>query len=183
MVKFLCASLLAMALGMPTAVNASDGDTNTATWNFDGLLTDADVNQLSTAIIDLSHETRFDLNNDSLVDFADLSVWVHELNNTWIGDANLDGEFSSADFVSVFGSGKFETGLAAGWGEGDWHADGVFSSGDFVVAFQDGGYERGPRAANLIALPEPSAVWLLGSALIGVNVVARRRRIYNDSTA
>ena len=52
----------------------------------------------------------FDLNDDGVVNYADREVWVNDLKNTWIGDANLNGEFNSGDMVQVFSRGKYETG-------------------------------------------------------------------------
>ena len=72
---------------------------------------------------------------------TDHEIWVHELKHTWYGDADLNDEFNSNDFVQVFQAGKYETVLDAGWAEGDWDASGTFDSSDFVVAFQDGGYD------------------------------------------
>ena len=72
-------------------------------------------------------------------------MWIHELKGTWIGDANLDGEFNSGDFVQVFAAGKYETGDFAGWEEGDFTGDWQFNGSDLVDAFVDGGYEIGPR--------------------------------------
>ena len=81
----------------------------------------------------------------------------------------------SGDFVAVFTAGKFETGEAATWAEGDWNGDGVFGSGDFVAAFTDGGFELGPRqGAASATVPEPSTVVLL--ALGAVMMLPRRRR-------
>ena len=78
----------------------------------------------------------FDVNYDRILDEEDLAVWITELKNTWFGDANLDGEFNSGDFVSVFQANKFETGSAATWSEGDWNGDGEFNTSDFVFAFR-----------------------------------------------
>ena len=102
----------------------------------------------------------------------DHGIWVHELKKTWFGDADLNGEFNSNDFVQVFQAGKYETALSAGWAEGDWDASGTFESGDFVVAFQDGGYELG-SLPPVGAVPEPTSVLLLVIGLMGVAV--RRR--------
>jgi hypothetical protein len=94
---------------------------------------------------------------------------------TFIGDANLDGEFNSGDLVEIFTVGTYETGQRAGWAEGDWNGDGVFGSGDLVFAFQDGGYEQGPRA-SVLSVPEPSAALLL--ALAATITVSTSRRMW-----
>ena len=121
----------------------------------DGQLTNADVDLLGSEIASGANTPSFDLNADGAVDSGDLTVWVKDLKNSWIGDANLNGEFNSGDLVTVFQAGLFETGQPATWSAGDWSGDGVFSSGDFVAAFQDGGFEQGPRPAAVV--PEPSS--------------------------
>ena len=129
-----------------------------------------DIDLLSAEIRRGRYRQQFDLNDDKSVDMIDHGIWVHELKNTWYGDADLNDEFNSHDFVQVFQEGKYETALAAGWAEGDWDASGTFDSSDFVVAFQDGGYELGKRT-DVAAVPEPGAwamlviglvVWLFG---------------------
>ena len=72
----------------------------------------------------------------------------------------------------MFTAGKYESGDAAVWAEGDWNGDSTFGSGDLVVAFTDGGYEAGPRPA-MAAVPEPSSCILLA---LGMLLVLKRRR-------
>ena len=141
-------------------------------FNGDGALDLMDINALSEASAAGQNDASFDLNDDQLVDGTDLQSWV-ELANTWIGDANLDGEFNSSDLVRVFESGKFETGQTANWAEGDWTGDGKFDSSDFVTAFQSGGFELGPKAAS--SVPEPTGIQLVLLGLVGL-MAARRRR-------
>ena len=81
------------------------------------------------------------------------------------GDVNLDQRFDSGDIVAIFAAGRYETGEAASWADGDWTGDGLFDSGDIVAAFAGGGYDRGTTAA--VAVPEPSAI-LLALALFGL---------------
>ncbi|MFC1759739.1 hypothetical protein ACFL2H_13395, partial [Planctomycetota bacterium] len=126
--------------------------------NEDGTCDVADIDALTTAIVSLDTDAKFDLNNDGSVNNADLVAMVVGELNTYIGDANLDGEFSSSDFVFVFGASKYETGQVASWAEGDWNGDQKFNTSDFVAAFSDGGYEKGPRPA---AVPEPSSILLV----------------------
>ena len=113
-----------------------------------------------------------DFDGDGDVDGDDRVTWIHDVQGSWMGDSNFDGEFSSADFVAVFTTGKYETGEAAGYAEGDWNGDMEFTSGDFVAAFTDGGYEMGPRAATA-AVPEPSSLALLA---LGTLLLFPRRK-------
>ena len=105
-------------------------------------------------------------------------MWVEDLKNTYFGDANLDGEFNSGDFVQVFQRGHYEDTVVgnSGWADGDWNGDGEFDSGDFVLAFQSGGYELGSRAAsaispsNMAAVPEPTGRIIAILALFSLSV-------------
>lgn len=123
------------------------GSTSIGDFNNDFRLTATDVDTLISAIRGGSSLLKFDLNGDSLVSFEDLETWVLDIRGTFFGDANLDGQFNSADLVTVFQSGQYEDGIPgnSGWTEGDWNGDGEFSSSDLVKAFQDGGYEQGLR--------------------------------------
>ena len=103
----------------------------------------------------------------------DRDVWVHDLRDTYYGDADLDGEFTTTDFVEVFVAGKYESGEDAGWAEGDWDGEGTFGTADFVIAFVDGGYEQN-AARPIQTVPEPNSCLLL---LLGtLALVARHRR-------
>lgn len=143
-------------------------------FNMSGDLDAGDIDELSRAVREMSVDMKYDLTGDAKVDDADREFWITDSSvaHTWVGDANLDGAFSSQDFVVVFLEGKYETNETAGWGQGDWNGDGVFSSQDFVASFLDGGYEAGPRPA-VAAVPEPSSMVLL---LLGTAVCWRRIR-------
>lgn len=116
----------------------------------------------------------YDLDNDGDTTQTDLDILVTELVNTWYGDSNGDGEFSSNDLISVFSAGKFETGVAASWAEGDWNHDGIFDSTDFIKAFADGGFETGPRAVAT-TVPEPDSYALSLLALIVFTAIRNRK--------
>lgn len=150
------------------------GEGTLGDFNGNGQLDVEDIDLLTMESASGSDTPSFDLNGDQRVNVDDVNVWVRDLRNTWIGDANVDGEFNSSDFVAVFQAGKFENLLPAKWSEGDWNGDGLFNSTDFVAAFQDGGFEQGPRPENaVIAVPEPSAAILLSLGVVGI---VRRRR-------
>jgi hypothetical protein len=119
-----------------------------------------DVNLLTSEIVSGGGDLAFDVNSDNAVDSGDLTTWVKDLKQTWIGDANLDLQFSSTDLVDALAAGTYEADVAAGWSTGDFNASGRFDSADLVEALADGGYEQGPRAA-VAAVPEPGALVLL----------------------
>jgi hypothetical protein len=152
------------------------GQTSIILGDFDGngMLDMNDVDALSAAI--LVNDSRFDVNHDDVVDTADLKRWVTDLRNTWLGDANIDGEFNSGDLVRVFQRGEYEDAIARNstWSEGDWNGDGEFDTGDLVTAFQSGGFEKGPRAASV---PEPGISILIFAAGI---VLGRRQWLVVD---
>lgn len=139
-------------------------------FNGNGSLDAGDLDLLANG--QATNDKAYDLDGSNSTDFTDRLIWVRDLKNSWIGDSDLNGQFNTADFVSVFQAGKFETGQSATWTEGDWNGDKLFSTADFVAAFQDGGFEQGPRAA-VSAVPEPAASAAL---LMGCSVLALRRK-------
>jgi hypothetical protein len=149
-----------------SAIERGDFDGN-------GQLDVRDIDLLNTIIVNSDQEERFDITEDGSVGIEDLQMWVHDLKQTWFGDANLDGEFNSGDLVTVLAAGTYESDADAGWGSGDFDGSGRFDSGDLVLALSDGGYEQGPRAA---AVPEPTAVISLLTALIALASVSKCRR-------
>ena len=144
--------------------------------NASGFADIADMDLLTTALRIGSQKEIYDLNLDGQVDQQDRTTWVHDVKQTWFGDANLDGYFDSADLTRVFQSAEYEDGIAlnSGWADGDWNGDGDFDSSDMIVAFRDGGYESGPRP--VASVPEPQLVLpLLGTVLLRVGYSRRRR--------
>ncbi|MCA9217384.1 MAG: PEP-CTERM sorting domain-containing protein [Planctomycetales bacterium] len=131
-----------------------------------------DLDMLSAGV--RAADANFDLDGDGDADADDRAFWINDLSNTFVGDANFDGQFNSGDFVAVFGAAKYETGADAGWGEGDWNGDGKFDSGDFVAAFQGDSYEKGPREGGLMVVPEPSSLSLL--VIAGLGLLGFRRK-------
>jgi len=143
----------------------------------------ADVDALARAIRQTSTDLRFDVNGDKRINEADQRYWVSTYARRYFGDSNWDGQFSSADLVTVFMAGQYEDAVAGNslWASGDWSGDGEFSSSDLVLAFQDGGYELGPHSAIASTLPasvpEPAQpAVLLCMALLQAYRHARPRR-------
>ena len=141
-------------------------------FNGDGILGVRDANELIRQTLTRDIDERFDLNSDNEVDQADLDVWIDDLAKTWLGDADLDGEFTAKDLTAVAASSHYEADLATLWHQGDWNSDGRFTSHDLILALADGGYEQGPRDA-VSAVPEPSAALLF---LASVTLFMRSRR-------
>ncbi len=147
-------------------------------FNDDGFLTVEDIDLLSGAIAGGTGDLRFDLTDDDQVNRSDLETWVVDLKNTWIGDANLDGEFNTSDLTQVLQAGQYED-LVEGnstWATGDWNADLDFDTGDLVYALQSGGYELGPRQA-VRAVAEPAASGLILMGISCILLFARRHRM------
>ncbi|MCA9200878.1 MAG: spherulation-specific family 4 protein, partial [Planctomycetales bacterium] len=94
--------------------------------NLDGQASVADIDSLILAIrSDGPIQRHFDLDHNNQVDIADLAELVEQRFGSYFGDANLDGEFNSSDFVHVFTAGQYEDAFAwnSNWASGDWNGD------------------------------------------------------------
>jgi hypothetical protein len=142
-------------------------------FNGNGVLDAEDIDDLTRQSASVTNPPKYDLNGDSLVNDADVNVWVKDLYGSWIGDADLNREFNSSDLVTVLASGTYEANVDAVWTTGDFNGDGRTNSSDLVAALADGGYEQGPPPATA-AVPEPSGLCL---ALLGLLTLVGRRRL------
>jgi hypothetical protein len=124
-----------------------------------GLLSAIDIDWLSAQVRAGGNLAAFDLNGDTQVNDLDRTVWVEQLKRTYLGDANLDGQFNSSDLVEVLAAGQYEDTFAGNslWATGDWNGDAEFDSGDLIAAMQAGGYDLGPRPA-VASVPEPATM-------------------------
>ena len=151
---------------------AAISDAIVGDFNMNGVLDQPDIDDLTAQSASLTNPPSYDLNGDNLVNEADVSVWINDLFKSWIGDADLDGQFNTTDLVAVLASGKYEVDTDSVWSSGDFNGDGRSNTGDLVVALAGGGYEAGPRTA-VAAVPEPTSILTL---LIGLLLLAVRRR-------
>ncbi|MCA9170761.1 MAG: hypothetical protein KDB23_23950, partial [Planctomycetales bacterium] len=106
-------------------VSTFGGDGVTGDFDGNGTLDSGDINTLTAAIAAGTSNAAYDLTGDTLIDADDITYWAHDLKKTWIGDANLDGEFNTSDLVTLFAAGTYENGEAAVWTTGDFTGDGV----------------------------------------------------------
>ena len=154
----------------------------------DDLLTVIDLESLTDAVRNKSDLLRFDFDRSGVVDQDDRTVWVEQIKQTYFGDSNLDGEFSTQDLVVVFTAGQYEDNIVGNstWATGDWNGDGEFNSSDFVRAMQSPGFELGPRDTSAFApinvagdtvvavVPEPTATLFSLLGILGLILIRIR---------
>lgn len=96
------------------------------------------------------------------------------------GDTNLDWQVDLLDAANFVAAGMFDAASAASWSEGDFSYDGIvdiLDAADFLsTGLYDAGGYNDSGVAGAAAVPEPSAVVALVTALaIAAGAVARRR--------
>lgn len=96
----------------------------------DGRLDATDIDAMYAAIASNETDSRFDLNQDSTVDQADVELLVTRDLATNFGDLNLDGRVSFADFLTLSQNfGKQD----ANYSDGDVDGNGEVGFSDFLL--------------------------------------------------
>ena len=90
-------------------VTSSGGPVDPCDFDADGTFGLGDVELLRAEVMAGTNNATFDLTGDGVVNVDDIKYFIEDESklHTWMGDANLDGEFNSTDFVEVsfFGIG------------------------------------------------------------------------------
>ena len=136
----------------------------------DGELTPADLDVFCAALNEGTEAEEFDVNGDGVVDLADRTAWLQDLNGTSVGDADLDGEVAFADFLAL--SANF--GEEGGWAQGDFDCSGDVVFADFLLLSGNFGVQQGE--ATLASVPEPSLGLLVIGALLPAALMRKLRR-------
>ena len=91
------------------------------------------------------------------------------------GDANKDGKVDGSDVTILAGNWQVGVGGVGGatWGMGDFNGDGAVDGSDVTILA--GNWQYGVNSAAT-AVPEPSTVLLVISALIGFSSACRRKK-------
>ena len=128
-----------------------DGD-----FDVSGQLTTDDIDRLSAAVR-TGRDLTYDVSGDGLLNQYDRRLWVEDLKNTHLGDANLDGMVDAADLNKL--ALNWQSTHATGWGQGDFTGDAIANAADlneFALHWQAGA--KSLAAEN--AIPEPTAIAL-----------------------
>lgn len=122
-----------------------------------------------------------DIDGSGTVDQDDIDDWLTEASDSdnpakadpshiyIVGDLNLSGFVDSSDLgllLNNFG------GANANYGGGDLNLDLIVDSSDLGLLLNNFG--GGTPAAAAAAVPEPSSMWMLGLALLGLGFGSRR---------
>jgi hypothetical protein len=90
------------------------------------------------------------------------------------GDANLDGKVDINDLTIVLNN-YGQAGMT--WGQGEFTGSGQVDINDLTIVLSNYGQSLGAGAGNLSAVPEPSALVLIGAAAAGLLAFAWRKRL------
>jgi autotransporter-associated beta strand protein len=157
---------------------------NGGAWN--GTNTSIGVITSSAAAADTTHLTAVGVAT-GLTTFQGMNVSTGDVlvKDTYYGDANLDGQVTSADYTLI-DAGYLSGGTLAGWQNGDFNYDGVINGSDYTLidnAFNTQGAILAVEIASATsqiasispaAVPEPSTLCLFAAGTL--SVLGRRRR-------
>lgn len=80
--------------------------------DWDRQVTVADLDLLTEKLLADTEDFAFDVNGDRSIDRRDRDVWIRDVRQLYVGNANLDGGFDGRDIFQVFVSGEYRDGLA-----------------------------------------------------------------------
>lgn len=161
--------------GVDLFVSYSHGDGNDIAvytefpgdFNSDFSYTVADVNALTSAILEGNHQIEFDLTGDGLVDQTDLFEWLsqageHDLGpaaSYLTGDVDFNGVVDSHDLGILIN--RYTDNVTTGWAAGDFNGDAIVDQKDLGLLLNNF-----QSVANPAAVPESSSFALWLSALL-----------------
>jgi hypothetical protein len=142
-------------------------------FNDDLTLNCTDVDALVAEIAGGGMGMPFDLNGDTIVNMADLNLWLQEAGTFNVGgpylpgDATLDGLVDGSDF-GIWNANKFT--FDNGWCGGDFNADGSSDGSDFGI-WNANKFQSSSAATQV---PEPTAHLIILSILATLGMSRQR---------
>ncbi|MCA9189442.1 MAG: hypothetical protein KDA99_27650, partial [Planctomycetales bacterium] len=152
-------------------------------FNNDGFVDGIDVDSLVAIIVSGANSSAFDMNQDTVVDIADLDTWRVRAGAVNLGagieylrgDANLDGAVDVRDFNAW--NRHRDGGL--GWTQGDFNASGVVDNADFLI-WNGNKFGLASSTSLAVSVPEPTTGMLLLMTLLMCLRGARGFRLDRD---
>ena len=132
----------------------------TGDFNGDEILGCFDIAAMQDAVRDGNQAVEFDLNQDGVVDSADVDFWVSDFAITIIGDANLDGTIDAID-LNKLGVNWLQDHDGIHWCEGDFDNNNTVDAIDLNKVGLNWLKQQAPRSVRApqaaLAIASPSA--------------------------